>query len=239
MHQVNAVQVGHELSALTRSRTFQALYVQPILRTLQRMNPTTPFVDGSSTRNGVFDMDSSQTLYLWVDVKTDGPTTFAAVIKELEPLRAAGYLTNVTQEFTGTTISNGPVTVIGTGNTPLDKVQGVLPRDYFYDAPLQYLSTTFANITSDVTPIASVDFPSVFGDVPPNGTFNVDQLSRLQQQVDYAMSKGIGARYWDTPAFPISRRNAIWQTLWSADVALINVDDLVGGAGFAESANYW
>ena len=44
------IQVGHEISALTKERTFDALYIQPILKTLQRQNPTTPFADGSKTK---------------------------------------------------------------------------------------------------------------------------------------------------------------------------------------------
>ena len=55
-------------------------------------------------------MASGQTLYLWIDVKTDGPTTFPYAVKALQPLRDAGYLTTVTANGT---IIPGPVTVIG------------------------------------------------------------------------------------------------------------------------------
>jgi hypothetical protein len=46
----NATQVGHEPSALTTARTFDSLYVQPILDTIKRENPTTEFVSSSQTR---------------------------------------------------------------------------------------------------------------------------------------------------------------------------------------------
>lgn len=78
--------------------------------------------------SGVFDTSVQQTLYLFTDLKTDGFATFPAVIKALQPLREAGYLSNITN---GTTLNSGPVTVIGTGNTPLSLVQPVLNRDYF------------------------------------------------------------------------------------------------------------
>ena len=61
----------------------------------------------------------------------------------------------------------------------------------------------------------------------------------LNQQVQTAREKGIGARYWDTPAFPVYVRNRIWGQLWEAGVELINVDDLVAGAGLADFANYY
>ena len=218
---------------MTTARTFQSLYVQPLLRILNAQNPSSPFVT-LPTKNGVFDTDGSQTLYLFVDVKTYGPDTFPAVIKELQPLRAAGYLTTVEDGA----VLPGAITVIGTGNTPLDQVQGVGKRDYFYDAPLPDLGTTASNITAAVSPIASVDFAEVFGTI--NGTsFNSTQLATLRSQIKTANSKGILARYWDQPAWPVSTRNAIWRTLIDEGVGLINVDDVVEGAGFGGVAGYW
>lgn len=218
--------IGHEQSALTPNRTFESLYIEPLLSVLHAQNPESSFVTGH-TRNGVFDTASGQTLYLFVDVKTDGPSTFPSVIKALEPLRSAGFLTT----FNGTQVVAGPITVIGTGNTPLNQVQGVAPRDYFYDAPIPTLNTTFSNITADVSPIASTDFAAQFGDVR-NQTFNASQLALLKSQVDIAHSKGIAVRYWDQPGWPVGTRNAIWRTLWENGVDLLNVDDLEAVANF-------
>ena len=77
--------VGHEEGALTSERTFQSLYIDPILDTLHRQNPNSSFLK-SATHNGVFDTDGRQTLYLFVDLKTDGPTTWPYVLRALEPL---------------------------------------------------------------------------------------------------------------------------------------------------------
>ena len=116
--------VGHEQSALTPARTFDSLYIQPILSVLHAQNPSSSFLTNSKTKNGVFDTAASQTLYLFVDLKTDGATTFPYVVRALEPLRVAGYLTT----YNGTAAVPGPVTVIGTGNTPLDQVRAHTPR---------------------------------------------------------------------------------------------------------------
>ena len=67
--------------------------------------------DGPHCR-GVFDRDGSQTLYLFVDVKTDGQTTWPAVVTALDPLRQKGWLTSVN----GSTIFHRPITVVGTGS---------------------------------------------------------------------------------------------------------------------------
>ena len=78
--------VGHERGALTNERTFESLYINPILDVLHKQNPTNSGFLTSPTKNGVFDTNGAQTLYLFVDVKTDGITTWPYVVKALEPL---------------------------------------------------------------------------------------------------------------------------------------------------------
>ncbi|KAF2703456.1 hypothetical protein K504DRAFT_463517 [Pleomassaria siparia CBS 279.74] len=223
--------VGHQLSALTRQRTLESLYISPILDTLQRQNPTTIFAP-SPTKHGVFDADSEQTLYLFIDVKTDGPSTWAAVLSALTPLLDRGYLSG----YDGRTFTSGPVTVVGTGNAPLSAVQAAVPRYAFYDAPLALLDSSFANLTSDDSPIASVNFADVFGDddvvVRGGGALGEDALVTLRRQVKVAHDKGIKTRYWNQPAWPVGARNRIWKQLWDEGVDLLNVDDLSGAAGF-------
>jgi len=114
----------------------------------------------------------------------------------------------------------------------------VSPRDYFFDAPLPYLNTTSSNITADVSPIASTSFESQFGEV--KGTsLNDTQMATLREQIAQAKEKGIGARYWETPAWPISTRNAVWRTLIDVGVSLLNADDLIAAAGLSEESGYW
>lgn len=234
----NTLFVGHESSALSTSRTLASLYIQPILSVLQRENPTTPFVT-FPTHNGVFDSSSGQTLYLFVDVKTSGPDTWPLVVSALEPLRSAGFLTS----YNGSTITPGAVTVVGTGNTPLSVVSGTTPRDYFYDAPLDHLNDTdYANLTSLQSPIASADFSDVIiGGQPANGSkgFSQPQLDLLNAQIETARSRGIGARYYDTPAWPTATRNLVWKTLVDMGVALLNADSVDEAAGFSDDGGYW
>ncbi|SMY26668.1 unnamed protein product [Zymoseptoria tritici ST99CH_1A5] len=223
----DTLHVGHEESALTNDRTFDALYIQPILRVLNSQNPNSTFVPKGQAKHGVFDASAGQTLYLFVDLKTDGPKTWPYVVRALQPLRDAGYLT----KFNGTGIETGPVTVVGTGNTPLNQIQCVQNRDFFFDAKLDLLNTTQSNITSDVSPIASTSFGSQFGEVR-SGVMNDTQLARLRSQIAIAKSKNILVRYWDQPLWPIGTRNAIWRLLWNEGAGLLNSDDLAGSADF-------
>ncbi|KAL3424809.1 hypothetical protein PVAG01_04090 [Phlyctema vagabunda] len=217
--------VGHEQGALTTSRTFESLYINPILDALKRQNPANSSFLPAPTYNGVFDTSAGQTLYLFVDLKTEGASTWEAVVKAIEPLRAAKFLSKAN----ATTFTTGPVTVIGTGNTPLDLVQPVVERDYFWDAPIATLNTTFSNITALVSPIASTSFTSQFGPVR-GSSLNDTQLALLRTQVAVAKGKGIKLRYWDQPNWPLSTRDGIWKTLVAEGVDLINADDVVAAA---------
>ncbi|KAE8352753.1 histone acetylation protein-domain-containing protein [Aspergillus coremiiformis] len=151
--------VGHDESSLTEERTFESLYINPMLDVLRRQNPKSRFVT-SPTKNGVFDTTTSQTLYFFIDVKTSGPETFKAAISALEPLRQEGYLTTLKDK----TVTSGPITVIGTGNTPFDMVGPVANRDYFFDAHLDALEEN-PEITSLIAPIASTSFQEAIGSV--------------------------------------------------------------------------
>ncbi|KAF2789783.1 hypothetical protein K505DRAFT_328004 [Melanomma pulvis-pyrius CBS 109.77] len=221
--------VGHELSALTPERTLESLYIAPILDTLHRQNPTTAF-SPKPTFNGVFDTDASQTLYFFIDVKTSGPETWAAVLSAIAPLREQLYLSS----YDGSKFTSRPVTIIGTGNTPLSVVEYMIPRYAFYDAPLPLLNSSFANITSDISPIASTNFADVFGDV--RAGLSEAQIDILTAQLKEAHGKGIKARYWDQPAWPVSTRNRVWRQLWEGGVDFLNVDDLKGCAEFWEGS---
>ena len=128
--------VGHSTSSLTRNRTLNSLYIDPILDVLTRQNPTTKFhPDGNASRNGVFDTDPKQALTLLIDFKTAGPATWPYVLNALEPLRARNYLTY----HNGAHIVPGPVIVICTGNTPFNLAVSNASNpnhDVFFDAPL-------------------------------------------------------------------------------------------------------
>lgn len=123
--------------------------------------------------------------------------------------------------------------MVGTGNTPLNLVQPITPRDYFWDAPIPTLATKFSNITALVSPIASTDFASTIG--PVLGTnLNATQLALLRSQVAVAHAKGIKVRYWDQPGWPLSTRDGIWRQLTEEGVDLINADDVLAAAGFGD-----
>lgn len=218
--------VGHNRAALQPNRTFRSLYVDPLVEILSRQNEDHDFfVSGSSSgvqARGVFDARPDQTLVLLVDVKTSGPETFCKVVEALEPLRSRGWLTT----FEDGRVRQGPITVVGSGKTPFDVLMGnSTRRDVFFDAPLDRIANQAYDETNSY--YSSVAIGQGLGTVW-FGVLRESQLQQLRYQVRQAHDRGLKARYWDLPAWPISARNRVWDTLVSEGVDMLNVDDLNG-----------
>ncbi|KAH9082086.1 hypothetical protein EDB83DRAFT_2539522 [Lactarius deliciosus] len=219
--------VGHEVAALTPNRTFDTLYVRPLLKVLAAQNPKTPFTVNQTVPNGVFDTSPSTPLQLFVDIKTNGTEALPFILNALQPLRSAGYLTTSSNG----TLTTSVVTVIGTGNSPLDGVKALEPRDYFFDAPLTQLNDTTLNTTWDATlsPVASTDYGAAVG---WSGLTTISDAQRniITTLVNDAHSRGIKARFWDTPGWPIIARNSVWRELLNDGADWLNADDLEAAA---------
>jgi hypothetical protein len=141
--------------------------------------------------------------------------TFDALYAALAPLRRRGYLTSLSSD--GTKVVPSAITVIGTGNTPLSRVQllghnATHPRDVFFDAPLHALTPEH---NSTISPLASTDFAVTVGStwmIPVWGR------SRIRSLVQGAREKGIQSRFWNSPIAPRWARYAplsIWITFTS------------------------
>ena len=239
--------VGHTQKSLTKERTLESLYIDPLVSILTNQNSpshvTTNRTSSTSTSpntnttqvNGVFDTDPSTPLILLIDLKTDGASTFPAVLSHLEPLRSRGYLTH----FNGTAVVPGLITVVGTGNTPFDLLTAnTTYRDIFYDAPLQdfwgdeptpiqdydrVLASEKYNVENSY--YASVSFQVEIGKLW-HGMLSPQQVLKIRGQIKGAESRGLKARYWDTPSWPVGQRDHVWDVLTREGVGSLNVDDL-------------
>lgn len=248
------------MASLTRNRTLRRLYVDPLVSILEGQNPVTEFFDGEADggkrKMGVFDTDPEQTLVLLIDFKTEGHESWPSVVAALEPLRERGYLSY----RNGSTVVEGPITVVATGNAPFALVLDEIANqhlDIFFDAPLGEMFEPLPSSSSSINPpsssspsspnstslsspptythtsqnsyYASTKFSTAIGYLP-TGKFSKHQLSLLRGQIRGAHSRGLKARYWDLPFWPIGLRNYVWQVLVEEGVDLLNVDDLGGAA---------
>lgn len=145
--------VGHTAASLTSNRTLRSLYIDPLLKILDKQNPVTDFHPTlDRPRNGVFDTAPRQTLVLLIDFKKDGDALWPYVHAQLEPLRQKKYLSY----FNGTEVVEGPITVVVTGNAPWNRVVANADyRDMFFDAPLDLMANVIASdSTSTITEVA-------------------------------------------------------------------------------------
>lgn len=247
--------VGHSTSSLTPNRTFRNLYINPLVEILDRQNQQTDFTIGK-TRNGVFDEEPEQTLILLVDFKTDGSELWPYVQEQINALRDRNYLAY----YNGQELVNGPITVVGTGNTPFDLVTAnTTYRDIFFDAPLEKLyerpepfekhsvrsfiskeaeapGQGLSGISPSSEPFAANN--SYYASVDFRGTigflwggsFSKKQIKRIRSQVESAHQRGLKARYWNTPGWPKHIRNQVWRELFKQGVDYLNVDNLKDAA---------
>lgn len=228
----NNLLVGHTAGSLTHARSLKSLYIDLLINILTHQNNHSTILSNNKTNSiphGVFDTNTSTSLTLLIDIKTAGPATFAAVQAQLEPLRSRGWLTY----FNGSAIIPGPITVVGSGNTPFDFItKNTTYRDIFYDAPLDAFfgesapkNTTL--YTKENSYYASVSFSKAVGKLW-KGTLRPEQVRVIQGQVEAARERGLKARYWDTPAWPVGRREHVWDVLVREGVGILGVDDLEG-----------
>lgn len=135
--------------------------------------------------------------------------------------------------FANGTLTKSAVTVIGTGNSPLEQVKALSPRDYFFDAPLTQLDDPSLNTTWDstISPIASTDYEVAVGWIGI-GNISDSQLANLTKFVSDAHSRGIKARFWDTPGWPIVARTNVWTVLMNNGADWLNADDLEAASSF-------
>ncbi|KAL8691919.1 MAG: hypothetical protein Q9218_002948 [Villophora microphyllina] len=219
--------VGHTENTLQIHRTLSSLYINPLSQILEQQNSGRP---AGNMPLGVFESSPFESLTLLVDIKTDVLSAWPLLLQQLEPLRNRGWLTF----YNGSDLIPGPITVVGTGNTPFSLVMSatkarpndtdfIFRRDIFFDAPLAELSTGIYNQSN--TYYASVSLGKAIGRTR-FGVLNPQQLEIIAAQTSLASIHGLKARYWDTPSWPISWRNHVWVELVRHGVGILNADDI-------------
>jgi len=160
-------------------------------------------------------------------MKTDGNNTLPPVVEALEPLRQLNYLTT----FVNGTLKVSAITAIGTGNTPLEGIKALSPRDVFFDAPLTELDDPNTTYNVTLSPMASTDYEVAIG-WHGIGNISASAESNLTKFINDAHTRGITARFWDTPGWPIQARHAVWEKLLNSGADWLNADDLEAASKF-------
>ena len=119
---------------MTPNRTLNNLYINPLLDILDRQNAQPQLLQDPNPNpklHGVFDTVPEQSLIFLIDFKTAGEALWPYFYASMDPFSPV---------INSPTIIEGPIIVIGTGNTPFDKVvsdESNPHHDVFFDAPLE------------------------------------------------------------------------------------------------------
>lgn len=252
---------GHEVSDLNSNRTVKDLYLDPLLAILDAHNRD--WTAGNEKNwTGVYEDDPREEVTLFFDIvsflllylpvivadgnvlsllikKSDGDATWPYLEAALEPFLSKGYLT--TYNTTSNELIPGPLTIVGTGNTPLHRVYYSPLRYIFYDAPLlelyhphtlpasQYGPEKTIHWNPTISPIASAKFPLqsylALGPGSRGGGFNPFSCN-LKLTSAIAREMGIQARWWGILHKPGWVRRMLWETVWESGAGVMNADDL-------------
>jgi hypothetical protein len=191
------LRVGHTRLALRPERTLEKLYLDP-LRERVRANGGRVYRDGPA-------------FYLLIDVKTDGPSTYAALDKRLAQYRD---ILSVTREGK---FEAKAVTVVISGNCAREVIASQKVRYAGIDGrPADLDSDSPAHLM----PWISASWGSLFR-WQGKGPMPDKERVKLQEFVAKAHKHGRLVRFWATP-----ENSAMWEELLAAGVDLINTDRL-------------
>ncbi|OAL46446.1 hypothetical protein IQ07DRAFT_603200 [Pyrenochaeta sp. DS3sAY3a] len=248
--------VGHSTSALTQNKTFRSMYVDPLRKMLDHKNELGGFAASSSVKNGVFDTAPTQTLVLLVDFKNNGHDIFPFVSQQLTALREKGYLTYFNGEntiegpITVVATGNAPFDLIIANSTYRD-IFFDAPLDRMYEEPVSSNPDNQPHDHNDSTKIIARGGQGTVGTSPDShfdstnsyyasvsfgrsigwlwfSHISESQIKLIRGQIQGAHRRGLKARYWSTPKWPIGLRNKVWKLLVEEGVDYLNGDDLRG-----------
>jgi hypothetical protein len=212
--------VGHKSGSLAQDRTLQSMYINPLITILENLNNISTNVNrGVSDWNGIFQSSPNTTLTLLLDFKSNGADLWPYVEEQLESFRSKNWLTHWSNS---SGITWAPIIVVATGNAPFDLLNiNTTFRDIFYDAPLDDISNPIYNNTNSY--YASVSMSRTLGK-QWFWRFSSAQLKKIGEQISAASSKGLKARYWDTPSWPVTFKDYVSGILVEKGVGMLNAD---------------
>lgn len=189
--------VAHNLKDVQPNGSLEKLYLKPLLEQVQK-NGGRVYRDGPP-------------VILLIDVKSDAPTTYAALREVLK--NYAGMLT----KFDHGKIATNAVTVVISGNRATEIIAKEKVRYAACDGGIDDLES---GKPPGLFPLISVEWKKHF-QWKGVGPFPVEEKSRLRGIVEKTHGQGRRLRFWGTPDQP-----EFWRALFDANVDLIGTDDL-------------
>lgn len=196
--------VAHDRHEIRAHRTLQALYLDPLKRRIGRNGGTVYAKGGRFT--------------LLIDFKSEAESTYAELHRVLSQYKACFT------SFTPQGRQERAILAVVSGNRPRATMAAQALRYAGCDGRLSDLEST---ASADLVPMISDNWGSHFK-WRGQGPMPASEKKKLSDIVRLSHDKGRLVRFWATPDTPSAEREAMWNTLVSADVDVINTDDLCG-----------
>jgi hypothetical protein len=184
--------------------TLQNLYLNPLQALLEN-------------NNAIFPRNKTQPLNLLIDFKTDVDPAWDMLVKQLQPLRDAGYLsTSSNGQF-----KQGLITVVASGNAIISSSDGK-PKLYAGNNPSGAIFAD-AQVAKDMANFNSGNAYYASSEDNKKGS---DEKAKADR--DEAHRRGLKVRYWGN-----TQSTADWQKAVDIGVDRVNVDKLQDVAAIA------
>ncbi len=195
--------VAHYQKDVQHDRTLERLYLKPLFDRYQLAKKS--------------DQKGPYPITLLVDIKNQGAATYKVLNEQLQR-----YSAMLSSEQDGR-YTAGAVTVIVSGDRPIEQIKSSNPRFVGIDGRLTDLDSTapFA-----VLPLISDNWRNHFK-YRGEGEMSAEERTKLAQIVQKAHEKGRRVRFWATP-----ESEEMWSELLRAKVDLIGTDNLVQLSNF-------
>ena len=196
--------VAHDLDKIKKGRTIRSMYLNPL---------KIIYLEKKSNL-----IKEEQGIILLVDIKDDGLETCNLLSEILND-----YKEMLTVYRNGKLI-HGAVTIIISGNRPIEYLKDQNERFLFYDGRISELEL---GIPNNLMPLVSDNWNRHFnwrgkGEMPNN------EKEKLKSFVNMAHKQGYMLRFWATPERPLKGKLNVWNELKHANVDLIGTDDIQG-----------
>ncbi|VAX28677.1 Alkaline phosphatase [hydrothermal vent metagenome] len=202
IHLVNGtLYVAHDKENITKERTLQALYLNPLRNIIKE--------------NGGYVYGQDVPFILLIDIKTDADSTYLALTAVLKK-----YSSMITFYDNGKR-KKGAVTIIVSGNRNLELMKNENLRYAAYDGRFNDLDS---NISSTLVPLISANWRNYFN-WKGKGEIPAEEKGKLQRLINEAHKQGKQVRFWATDVSSTQQLN-LWNTLLESDVDFIGTDKL-------------
>lgn len=189
--------VAHYLKDVQKERTLDSLYLKPLWERFEK-NQGSIYVEKTP-------------ITLLVDIKNQGPATYAVLHQQLERY---SKMLSATRDGVH---KPGAVTVIVSGDRPVEQIKSSNPRLVGIDGRIADLKS---DSDASLFPLISDNWQLQFK-YRGKGEFSADEKTKLQDIVKQAHTKGRRVRFWAT-----AESEELWSELRKADVDLIGTDNL-------------